>query len=83
MIAVRRSLLLIGLAGLGTLAGIWVAISPWALGLARGGAGSSPLVSGCFWSGAVLAAGSLVCVAALSATAVRTALRLGPGAGDE
>ncbi|HEX4213640.1 MAG TPA: hypothetical protein VIA06_10000 [Candidatus Dormibacteraeota bacterium] len=82
MIAVRRSLLLIVLAGLGTLAGIWIAISPWALGLTRVGAGWSALTSGSFWSGVVLAAGSLTCLAALSTTAVRTALRLAPPSED-
>jgi hypothetical protein len=80
VIALRRSLLPIVLSVLGTVAGVWVTVSPWALGLVGRGTGWSALVAGCFWAGIVLTGGSLVCLVALLVSAVWAALRLAPGA---
>jgi hypothetical protein len=74
---VRRSLPLLVLFVVGLTAGVWIFVSPWALGypVSRGWTAS---IWTCVWVGGILTAASAVSLVTLLARTVHVALRAGP-----
>jgi hypothetical protein len=75
----RRSVPLLVLFVVGLAAGIWVFVSPWALGYPSSSTWSTSVWTN-VWAGAVVTAASAVSLVALLARVISTAERSQPGA---
>lgn len=76
----RRSVPLLVLFGLGLAAGVWVFVSPWALGYPSPPSGWTTAIWTSVWTGAVVTAVSAVSLVALLARVLYVAQRSNPDA---
>ncbi|HXM55873.1 MAG TPA: hypothetical protein VOB72_10835 [Candidatus Dormibacteraeota bacterium] len=71
----RRAVPLLVLFGAGLAAGVWVFVSPWALGYPAAGAAWSASTWTSVWSGAAVIAASAISLVAVLARGVHATLR--------